>query len=47
MEGYEVTTVEEAVKTARIIVTTTGCRDIVRGEHMMNMVCVFYCDYIV
>lgn len=37
MEGYEVTTIEEAVKVARIFVTTTGCKDIVRGEHFANM----------
>merc|ERR1719150_1876936 len=29
MEGYEVTTMEEACKEARIFVTTTGCRDII------------------
>lgn len=37
MEGYEVTTVEEAVKSARIFVTTTGCKDIIRGEHFEQM----------
>ncbi|PJF18902.1 Adenosylhomocysteinase [Paramicrosporidium saccamoebae] len=37
MEGYEVTTMEEAVKEARIVVTATGCRDIVRAEHFMAM----------
>lgn len=37
MEGYEVTTMEEAVKTARIYVTTTGCTSIVRGEHFEEM----------
>jgi adenosylhomocysteinase len=34
MEGYEVTTLEEVAHKANIIVTTTGCKDIVRGEHM-------------
>uniref|UniRef100_A0AC35UC16 Adenosylhomocysteinase n=1 Tax=Rhabditophanes sp. KR3021 TaxID=114890 RepID=A0AC35UC16_9BILA len=34
MEGYEVTTMEEAAPKANIIVTTTGCKDIVRGEHL-------------
>jgi adenosylhomocysteinase len=37
MEGYEVTTMEEAVKEARIVVTATGCRDIIRAEHFMAM----------
>ncbi|XP_072389235.1 adenosylhomocysteinase [Diabrotica undecimpunctata] len=37
MEGYEVTTMEEASKEAQIYVTTTGCKDIVRGEHFLNM----------
>ena len=37
MEGYEVTTMEEAVKEARIFVTATGCRDIIRGEHFVEM----------
>uniref|UniRef100_A0A1I8FL25 AdoHcyase_NAD domain-containing protein n=1 Tax=Macrostomum lignano TaxID=282301 RepID=A0A1I8FL25_9PLAT len=33
MEGYEVSTVDEAVSRARIIVTATGCSGIIRGEH--------------
>nr|QBH73879.1 adenosylhomocysteinase [Thermobia domestica] len=37
MEGYEVTTMEEASKEGQIYVTTTGCKDIIRGEHFMNM----------
>ena len=37
MEGYQVTTLEEAAPLARIIVTATGCRDIVRGEHFMAL----------
>ncbi|KAI7880168.1 adenosylhomocysteinase [Lichtheimia hyalospora FSU 10163] len=37
MEGYEVTTMEEAVKEAQIFVTTTGCRDIITGVHFENM----------
>ncbi|KAG0094803.1 S-adenosyl-L-homocysteine hydrolase [Podila epicladia] len=37
MEGYEVTTMEDAVKEANIFVTTTGCRDIIRGEHFAVM----------
>jgi len=37
MEGYEVSTMEEACKTARLFVTTTGCKDIIKGEHMLQM----------
>lgn len=37
MEGYEVTTMEEAAKEAGIFVTTTGCKDIIRGEHFLHM----------
>ncbi|CEF66824.1 Adenosylhomocysteinase [Strongyloides ratti] len=33
MEGYEVTTLEEIAPRASIIVTTTGCKDIVTGKH--------------
>jgi adenosylhomocysteinase len=34
MEGYEVTTMEEAAKEGDIFVTATGCRDVVHGGHM-------------
>jgi adenosylhomocysteinase len=37
MEGYEVTTMEEAVKEGNIYVTTTGCADIIRIDHMEKM----------
>jgi len=37
MEGYEVTTMDEASKEASIYVTTTGCKDIIRGQHFENM----------
>jgi adenosylhomocysteinase len=37
MEGYEVTTMEDAAPRGNIFVTTTGCRDIIRGEHMLAM----------
>ena len=37
MEGYQVTTLEEVATQAQIIVTTTGCKDIVRGEHMEKL----------
>lgn len=37
MEGYEVTTMEEAAPQGDIFVTATGCRDIVRGEHILAM----------
>lgn len=35
--GFEVTTVEEAVKEARIFVSATGCKDIIRDEHYSQM----------
>lgn len=37
MEGYEVKKMIDAVKEADIIVTTTGCRDIITGEHFKVM----------
>ncbi|MCA9077005.1 MAG: adenosylhomocysteinase [Planctomycetaceae bacterium] len=37
MEGYEVTTVEEVANAGDIFVTTTGCRDVIRGEHLDAM----------
>ena len=37
MEGYEVTTMEEAAAEGNIFVTATGCRDIIPGEHMSQM----------
>lgn len=33
MEGYEVTTLDEVVSKVNIVVTTTGCKDIVTGKH--------------
>jgi len=36
-EGDEVTTMEEAVGKANIFVTTTGCKDIIKGEHFEAM----------
>jgi len=37
MEGYEVTTMEEASKEGQIFVTATGCMDIITGDHFLNM----------
>ena len=37
MEGFEVKKMKDAVKEADIIVTTTGCRDIITGEHFKTM----------
>jgi len=37
MEGYEVTTMEDASSRGNIFVTTTGCRDIIRSEHFLKM----------
>ena len=34
MEGFEVITMEEAASKGDIFVTTTGCCDVIRGEHM-------------
>merc|ERR1712001_146172 len=37
MEGFEVTTMDEAVKEARIFVTPTGCSGIIEGRHFDMM----------
>jgi adenosylhomocysteinase len=37
MEGYEVTTMEEAVAVGDIFVTATGCCDVIRGAHITQM----------
>jgi adenosylhomocysteinase len=37
MDGYEVTTLEDAVGRADIVITATGNRDVVRLEHMAKM----------
>jgi adenosylhomocysteinase len=37
MEGYEVTSMDEAAKVGDIFVTATGCCDVVRAEHMKVM----------
>ena len=37
MEGFEVTTMEDAVKEGNIFVTTTGNKDVVTIEHMKQM----------
>jgi adenosylhomocysteinase len=37
MEGYEVSTMEEAVKQGNIYVTTTGNKDIITTDHMSKM----------
>ena len=37
MEGFEVTTMEDAAPRGNIFVTTTGNRDIIMGEHMKAM----------
>ena len=37
MEGYQVVTMDQAVKMADIFVTATGCRDIITIEHMAKM----------
>jgi adenosylhomocysteinase len=37
MDGYEVVTLEDVVKTADIFITTTGNKDIIRVDHMREM----------
>ena len=37
MEGFEVTTMDDAAPRGNIFVTATGCRDIILGEHMQVM----------
>jgi adenosylhomocysteinase len=37
MEGFEVTTMEEACKEGRLFVTTTGNKDIILGKHLVEM----------
>jgi len=37
MEGFEITTMEEAVKEGNIFVTTTGNKDVITVEHMAAM----------
>lgn len=37
MEGYEVTTMDEACDKARIFVTATGCQGIIGKQHYMKM----------
>jgi len=37
MEGYQVTTMEEAAKFGDIFVTTTGCIDVIAGPHLDEM----------
>jgi adenosylhomocysteinase len=37
MEGYQVTTLEDVVSGADIFITATGCRDVIRREHLDAM----------
>ncbi len=37
MEGYEVTTMEEAAPQGNIFITASGCCDVIRGEHLAAM----------
>lgn len=37
MEGYEVTTMDDAAARANIFVTTTGCKDIITDKHFQMM----------
>ena len=37
MEGFRVMTMEQASKIGEIFVTVTGCKDVIRAEHIANM----------
>ena len=37
MEGYQVARLDEVVEAADIVITATGCLDVVTAEHMMRM----------
>ncbi|MGO8690849.1 MAG: adenosylhomocysteinase [Thermoguttaceae bacterium] len=37
MEGFEVTTMDEAAERGNIFVTATGCRDVILGRHIERM----------
>ncbi len=37
VSGYQVVTMEDAASQGQIFVTTTGCRDILTGEHFEAM----------
>ncbi|HKJ30814.1 MAG TPA: adenosylhomocysteinase [Balneolales bacterium] len=37
MEGYEVKKMEDACKEGNVFVTATGCKDVIRGEHIEQM----------
>lgn len=37
MEGYEVRTMEAVARVGDIFVTATGCKDVIRSEHMLAM----------
>jgi adenosylhomocysteinase len=37
MEGYEVMQMDDAVKEADIVVTATGCKDVIMGRHFESM----------
>jgi adenosylhomocysteinase len=37
MEGFEVTTMEDAAPRGNIFVTATGCRDVITSKHMLAM----------
>jgi adenosylhomocysteinase len=37
MEGFEVTTMDDAASRGNIFVTATGCRDVILGRHMERM----------
>jgi adenosylhomocysteinase len=45
MEGFEVTTMDEACARGDIFVTTTGCKDVIRLDHLKRMKdCAIVCN---
>ena len=37
MEGFQVDTMDNAASQANLVVTTTGCKDIVTGKHFLEL----------
>jgi adenosylhomocysteinase len=37
MDGYQVSTLDDVVESADIVITATGCKDVVSAEHMSRM----------
>src|SRR5205814_8991082 len=37
MEDYQVTTLDDVVETADILITSTGCKNVITAEHMSRL----------